>query len=199
LRHHTGDGSYGDGLGCGEFTEKTRYKYLCWDCCGSVLSLVDSADRALDEIARVLKPGGTFFVEVECRWNGDAFWPLIDKLAGGFFNYEASWTEAMIPLRRPWSASVQVEYPFGEAKDPVYMDLRLFTRRNLSAMLRRRGLVPTRWQTIHSATNLLPSTVLHSSTPSRKLQGVFSILRAVERATPVALPGCSLVVSGSKP
>lgn len=168
------------------------------NCCGSVLSLVDSAEQALNEIVRVLKPGGTFFFEVESRWNGDAFWPLIGKLAGDIFHYESSWAEAMVPLRRPWTASVQVEYPFGEDGDPVYMNLRLFTRRNLDAMLRQRGLQPTRWQTIHSVTNLLPSTVLDSSTPSRKVRGMFSILRLVESSIPVALPGCSLLVSGSK-
>lgn len=168
------------------------------NCCGSVLSLVDHPERALDEIARVLRPGGTFFIEVESRWNCDAFWPIIDKLLGGIFHYESSWAEALTPLRRPWSDSVRVEFPFGEDDDPVYMDLCLFTRRKLGCMLRARGLEPKRWRTIHSVTNLLPSTILDAANPSWVVRSIFSVLRRVEQLLPVALPGCSLIVSGIK-
>lgn len=168
------------------------------NCCGSVLSLVDQPERALDEVARVLKPGGTFFMEVESRWNCDAFWPGIDRLIGGVLHYESSWDEALTPLRRPWNDNVRVQFPFGEDDDPVYMDLRLFTRHKLGDLLRARGLIPSRWRTIHSITNLLPSTILDTSTPSWQVAIAFDFLRRAEQVLPFSLPGCSLVVSGTK-
>ena len=63
----------------------------------------------------------------------------------------------------------------GEDDVPVYMDLCLFTRRKLGGMLRARGLKPKRWRTIHSITNLLPSTILDAANPSWFVKSIFSV------------------------
>jgi ubiquinone/menaquinone biosynthesis C-methylase UbiE len=44
------------------------------NCCGPALSLVPRWVDALREIARCLRPGGSLLLEVEGKWNLDAFW-----------------------------------------------------------------------------------------------------------------------------
>lgn len=48
--------------------------------CGSVLSLIEHSHLVLEELIRILKPGGTLFIEVESKWNMDRFWTLFDVL-----------------------------------------------------------------------------------------------------------------------
>jgi ubiquinone/menaquinone biosynthesis C-methylase UbiE len=168
------------------------------NCCGSVLSLEKNWGQALDEIARVLKPGGTFFFEVESKWNGDAFWPLVDWVLGGKLGYESTLQEALSHFTSNPSTCMTLEYPFGEPTDPIYMDITLFTKYALRRELANRRLSPKKWRTIHSVTNLIPSTILDSSVPSPRLKTAFKLLSCLEEVIPLALPGCSLVVSGLK-
>lgn len=96
------------------------------NCCGSILSLVPEYPQVLTEMARVLKPGGTLFLEAEGRWNGDLLWTLADALAGGR-RYRMPWKQALAMVRSPFSAPVTVDYPFEHA----WLKLTLFTRRGL--------------------------------------------------------------------
>jgi len=168
------------------------------NCCGSVLSFMPDMQVALNEISRVLKPGGTFFIELEGRWNADAFWPLIDCLLGGKIGYDSSYKEAFELLRPPFQAGVNTEYPFGDTRNPVYMSLRLATRRETDRKLRGAGLIADRWRFIHAFTNLIPSTLLDHPNPSTSLVKVFSFLSSIEEKVPGYWPGCSIVVSGRK-
>lgn len=168
------------------------------NCCGSVLSFIPQYELALDEIARVLAPGGTFVLEVEGRYNADAVWPLMDCLLRGKLEYDTTFEEALSVWRRPLFAPVSIEYPFGEISNPVYMPITLFTRRQLHGDLQARSLVPLSWKTIHSITNLIPSTVLDSPKPTKLTMQTFAVLSKLEGWIPLALPGCSLVVFGQK-
>ena len=128
------------------------------NCCGSILSLVPEYSRVLGEMARVLKPGGTVFLETEGRWNGDLIWTLADAMAGGR-RYGMPWKRALALVRPPSSAPVTVDYPFEDA----VLQLTLFTRRGLQRELRRLGLRVLKNWTVHSLTNLIPSPLASST------------------------------------
>lgn len=168
------------------------------NCCGSVLSLLQDHRIALAEFSRVLKPGGTFLFEVEARYNLDLLWGLLDSVVGGTLGFELSVQEALRTVLTKASDSVRVEYPFGEADDPVYMSINLFTRKGLAEDLSKEDLIVERWRSIHSVTNLLPSTLLDSSRPSTWVKKVFSCLSLIEERIPFNLPSCSIVAIGKK-
>ncbi len=168
------------------------------NCCGSVLSFVADYDTALREISRVLRPGGTFIFEVEAKYNLDLVWAVFDALTGGRLGYETGLKQSVAPFTTRCSKYLDVEYPFGEIENPVYMPIKLYTRRGLHRDLDRHKLRAKKWKTIHSITNLFPSTVLDSRHPSRLITSVFSILATLEEITPPTLPGCSIVVTGEK-
>lgn len=168
------------------------------NCCGSVLSFVEDYEKALTEIKRVLKPKGTFILEVDAKFSPDLLWTLFDSLIGGRMGFESSFSEAIKAFAPPFNEHIFVEYPFGDVSDPVYMSIRLFTKTKLKKDLLRQGLTSLKWRTIHSITNLIPSTFLDTSNPSKKLISIFSILSKIEEKMPLSLPGCSLVVFGEK-
>lgn len=168
------------------------------NCCGSVLSFINDYHTALKEISRVLKPGGTFIFEVEAKYNLDLVWTLFDALTGGHLGYETGLKESITPFTTRCSEYVNVEYPFGEIENPVYMPIKLYTRRGIHRDLARHKLRAQKWRTIHSITNLLPSTVLDSESPSPLIRRVFSALATLEETIPLRLPGCSIVVIGEK-
>jgi ubiquinone/menaquinone biosynthesis C-methylase UbiE len=168
------------------------------NCCGSVMSFIDDHEACIAEIARVLRPGGLFILEVEAKYNLDLLWPVLDALTGGFLGYESSLSEALEPWRTPIRVPVTVEFPFGETSDPVYMRIKLFSKRGLKRDISAAGLKPERWFSIHSLTNFIPSTILDTSEPSPRLRKTFSALAWAEERIPFRVPGASLVVVGSK-
>ncbi len=166
------------------------------NCCGSVLSLLEDHHAALDEIARVLKPNGSFILEFEGKFNMEVLWQLADLVLHGKLQYDVSKTEALAPLCTAKDAPVEVDFPFGMPDNPIYMNLKLFSRRYIEDQLKKRGLIPMKWRSIHSVTNFLPSTVLDSSRPSKILEYTFQILSRIEEIIPVYIPGASIVVTG---
>jgi ubiquinone/menaquinone biosynthesis C-methylase UbiE len=168
------------------------------NCCGSVLSFVQDYNAALREMSRVLKLGGSFVLELEARFNMDLLWTLVDFLVRGKLGYEANLREAWELCRPPFWGSVNIEYPFGESADPVYMDIKLFTRSGFHKDLRHHRLYPVHWRSIHSVTNLIPSTILDTNSPSAFVQRTFNFLAAIEERCPFYLPGCSMVIMGKK-
>jgi SAM-dependent methyltransferase len=152
-------------------------------CCGSTLSLVPEPDRALQEIGRVLRPGGRALIECEHKWNLDLGWILLGALAGDRLRYGVDPRTIATALGRPWRDGLDLEYPLPVAAGvAVRVRLHLFTRAELDGMLARAGLVPLRRWGIHATTNLIPSTVLHRERLGRVTGGVYRALRRVDRA-----------------
>ena len=142
-------------------------------CCGSTLSFVDDAGAALGELARVLEPGGRLLLEVEHRWSLDLAWTLVSALGGDCLGYGVSRREAWRALSRRPRDGCTVTYP-------AYGSLRLFTRRELRTLLTRAGLHPVRWWGIHTVTNLIPSTILHSERLGPRTTAVYRGLRRLD-------------------
>lgn len=169
------------------------------NCCGSVLSYVSNYSAALAEIARVLKPGGSFVLEVETKYNFDLLWTILDAVvARGAFQFDVGVRDAFRPAFSRLKAHETVRYPFGAPQKPVYMNLRLFVGRTLKRELSALGLKVSKCCTIHSITNFLPSTLLDNPNPSAFLASTFKLLSRIERGIAVPLPGCSLVLFGRK-
>jgi ubiquinone/menaquinone biosynthesis C-methylase UbiE len=168
------------------------------NCCGSVLSFIDDHTSCLREMSRVLRPGGTFVLEVEGKYNLDLFWPVLDAILGGKIGYEMTLKAALAPFKTPLAAPVMIEFPFGEKNNPIYMDIKLFSKRGLRVDLAKAGLQSERWRTIHSITNLIPSTSSDTLTPSPLLTTIFRVFAFLEEISPISLPGASFVIFGYK-
>lgn len=151
-------------------------------CCGSTVSLIPDWKRALAEIARCLKPGGRFLLDVEGRWTLDLGWDVVNALLFNALGYDHTLREAVRSFMPPWSAGPIFDYPFKlESGESVRMPIKLFTASELGRELAAVGLAEDcRWG-IHAITNLIPSTVLHDAHPNRVVKAVFSALAAIER------------------
>lgn len=169
------------------------------NCCGSTFSFIPDYPSAIAELKRCLKPGGTFVLEVEAKNNLDLFWPLLDStLLFGRLEYDTSFKEATQQVFGQVGQHIQVEYPFGDVKNPVYMNISLYKKNKLIRELNAAGLRVSSYDSIHSVTNLIPSTILDSEKPSASLKAAFSTLAAIEEKMPFYVPGCSLVLFGHK-
>ncbi|MBB5436916.1 ubiquinone/menaquinone biosynthesis C-methylase UbiE [Pedobacter sp. AK017] len=169
------------------------------NCCGSTFSFIDDYQSAITEIHRCLKPDGTFIFEVESKNNLDLFWPLFDStIFFGKLEYETGFKEAVSQSFGSIGKHIEVEYPFGDVKNPVYMNIRLFKKKKLIKELAEAGLYVERCYTIHSITNMIPSTILDSENPGFFTKAYFRLLRKLEEKFPFNLPGCSLVLIGRK-
>lgn len=157
-------------------------------CCGSTLSYVDDAGRALAEIARVLEPSGRLFVECEGRPSLDLAWAGLSAALGDPLGYEVSageiWRAAMTPRDR----ECRMRYP-------GYGTLRLFNAAELDRLLRGAGLVPVRTWGIHSITNLLPSTMLHRERLGRGMSAIYRALCRADRAMAARWPATRMANS----
>jgi ubiquinone/menaquinone biosynthesis C-methylase UbiE len=169
------------------------------NCCGSTLNYIDDHKAALAEMARVLRPGGSYVIEVDAKYNCDLFWPLLDATVfRGRLGYETTTREAFNAVFSSVRSHITIQYPFGEVSDPIYMNLKLFERSTFLSELESCGLASKRRASIHSITNLIPSTFLDTSKPSNVLKSTFKLLAHAEENVPFYLPGCSLVVFGTK-
>jgi ubiquinone/menaquinone biosynthesis C-methylase UbiE len=167
--------------------------YFCHiSSCGSVLSLVEHSHSALKELTRVLKPGGTLFIEFENKWNMDRFWTLLDVLLRNKIGYWSSFKEALQPFSSI-RQNVSINYPYGEHDNPINTRIKLFINSNLKQEFSILDLrIKKRW-TIHSVTNFIPSPILDTNKPSRVLRDLFKILSTLEERIPLSLPGCTAV------
>jgi MPBQ/MSBQ methyltransferase len=169
--------------------EALPYADACFDvvvCCGSTLSFVDDPERALAEIARVLRPGGRVLLECEHRPSLDLAWSLASALVGDPLGYGLTAGEAWRTLR-----------PHGDGRVPYpgYGSLRLFGRRELHTRLVAAGLIPVRTWGLHAITNVIPSTVLHRPRLPRGLAGLYRTLRRLDAALVDTAPARALANS----
>lgn len=158
------------------------------NCCGSTLSFIPDHMRALMEMSRVLMPGGTFILEVESKYNLDRIWTALDTPNG--LQILFSKVHQHVVVDSAWATPIMHQ--------PVETALKLFSKGQLIRELESVGLKVTRVLSMHSVTNLLPSSVLDQSDPGARLRRVFAFLAAIEERVPFYLPGCSLVLLGQK-
>ena len=150
---------------------------------------------AIGELARVLRPEGRLLVEVERKWSADLAWMAASALARDALGYGVSARALWRAVARPLTGSSMVPYP-------GYGTLRLFTNRELYRLLGDAGLTPTTAWGIHSATGMLPSTLLHRPRLPGVLRPVYAALCAVDarvtRLPPARALASSLVVLARK-
>jgi SAM-dependent methyltransferase len=164
-------------------------------CCGSTLSFATDPAAAVSELGRVLRRGGRLVLEVEHKWSADLVWMTLSAVAGNALGYGVSLRALWRALARPPAESCVVSYP-------GYGPLRLFTLAELRRLLAAAGLSAVRVRGIHSATGLLPSTLLHRPQLPRRLRRPYAVLCAIDTAL-AALPAAltfpaSLVVVATK-
>lgn len=166
--------------------EALPYGDECFDvvsCCGSTLSLVDAPDATVREIGRVLRPGGSFLLECEHKWNLDLAWALLSGLTFDSLGYGVSPVDIWRQLARPLGEGFVLDYPCPMPDGTTgWMRLRLFTLPELERLLRGSGLTLRRTWGIHAFTNLIPSTILHRARLGHALAVFFRRLCAIDRA-----------------
>jgi SAM-dependent methyltransferase len=143
-------------------------------CCGSTLSFVTDPAAALRELGRVLRPGGRLLLEVEHKWSADLAWMAASAAAGDALGYGVSAAALWRALAVPLGESCVIPYP-------DYGALRLFTASELRRLLDGSGLAVARTWGIHSATGLLPSTLLHRRRLPAGLRPLYAALCTVDR------------------
>jgi SAM-dependent methyltransferase len=154
-------------------------------CCGSTLSFATDAGVAVGELARVLRAGGRLVLEVEHKWSADLAWMAVGALACDALGYGISARVLWRALARPPREGCVIPYP-------GYGPLRLFTLAELRRLLAAVDLSVTRVWGIHSATGLLPSTVLHRARLPRGVRALYGALCAVDRAMSPLPPALTL-------
>ena len=168
------------------------------NCCGSTLSLIPRYKKAISEISRVLKKNGTFFIEVDHRWNFDMIWYVLAPLFRRKFDYHHDFKTSLKMLLQKPTRNIWIDYPFGNHDKPVNMKLNLFTAYSIKRTLLNYGLkVEKKWN-IHSITNLMPSTFLDKSTPTPKIISRFKFLANLEEKLSFRMPGSNIALFGHK-
>jgi len=142
-------------------------------CAGGTLDFVDEPGSVIREIARVMRPGARLLLEYERRWCLDIAWTLVSSVTGDAFGYGLRPAEARALVAGSWRTGVWVDYP-------GYPRLRLFTDRELGAMLESGGLGVERAWGIHAITNLMPSPVLHRPRLPAALRPLYRALRSAD-------------------
>jgi len=162
------------------------------NCCGSTLSFVERPERALAEIGRVLRPGGSLLLECEHKWSLDLAWAFLSSLTRDSLGYRTSLADLRRQLARPLREGFWLDYAGDGAGS---MRLRLFTLAELATMLARAGIRPCRRWGLHSVTNAIPSTVLHRTGLGRGLGVVYRALRVLDVAVASLPPAVALANS----
>jgi len=168
------------------------------NCCGSTLSYVPDHKKTISEISRVLKPNGTFLIEVENRWSFNIFWYVLDPFLKGKLEFNKDYTSVFKFLKKKPTQNIWIRFPFGEYDAPVNMKLKLFTSYSLKRDLMMFGLRLEKKWAIHSITSLIPCTFLDNLNPSKKLINRFKFLANLEERLLFRIPGSSLVIYGKK-
>jgi hypothetical protein len=147
----------------------------------------------------VIKPGGTFSIEGNARWNFDLYWPVIDNFLFGLLKYKMSFSKAFKNIFEPVHNHVKIKCPIGNSDKQEFMDIWLFSKTGLRGDLMHSGLKTERSFSIHSFTNLIPATVLDSTKRNKILNALFKPLSVLDEIPGLnKFPGCSMVLIGKK-
>ena len=176
------------------------FRYV--NCIGSVLSFLGDYRAGLSEMARVLEPEGYFFLEFENKYNPDLIWALLDSAIGGKIGYDQSFKESCRNLFSRPSRHLQIEFPFSKQEETIYMPIWIFNTGRIIREMREYNLEVLDIRSLHSVTNFIPSVLLDTPSPSKRLVSVFKALSKVEKILSPIYPfsrlGCSTYIFGRK-
>ncbi|MHA1519310.1 MAG: class I SAM-dependent methyltransferase [Promethearchaeota archaeon] len=167
------------------------------NCCGSVLNFVPDYEQAISEMERVLKPNGTFVIDIDMRFNPDQFWFFIDPLLKGKIGLNNNFWQGLKLLLSPPKQNVRINFPFGNKENPINMEMNLFSKKSIIGSLLKYNLKVEHSWSIHSITNIIPSVYLDNLNPSPLLCKFFKIFAKIEERR-YFFPGCSQVFIGKK-
>ena len=163
------------------------------NCVGSVLSFIPNHIEALKDMRRVLKPHGTIFLEIQSRWNFNAIWIILDPFLCNKLQINTSFTESFKMLFTPHNRDIMIDYPFSEQKKTTIMHVRLHSAGLFKKELKILNFKFIKNWSIHSITNLIPSSILDNSKPNSRIIKLFYFLSSFEENTTLHLPACSKI------
>ncbi len=180
--------------------EKLPFKNSSFDHINFVgaLSFMDNYDVALSEIRRVLKTGGTFFVDAESRWNFHIIWRIVNYFLNDRLGEHTSINDIRKLLLTHPVSSTSASYPYKAFGKLLPVEGRFFTLHELKHTLKNLEFgVLGRWS-VHSATSLIPWAHLNIGHPPDNLKRLFFLLAHIEEKLPCFLPGLELAILAQK-
>lgn len=161
------------------------------NCVGSVLSFIPNHIDALREMTRVLKPHGTLLIEIQSRWNFNALWIILDPIFRNKLQINNSFKESIKMLFAPYNKDVMIDYPFSEQNKTTMMHVRLHSNSLFKKELNFQNFNILKSRSIHSLTNLIPSSILDNSNPNKNVTLLFNLLSRLEERSSFNFPACS--------
>ena len=163
------------------------------NCMGSVLSFIPNHLAALKEMARVIKPKGTMIVEIQSRWNFNALWIILDPILRNKLQINNSFSESLKMLFTPYNKDVMIDYPFSGQQKITMLHVRLHSAKLFKEELKHLNFKVLNEWSVHSITNVIPSSILDNSKPNKKIVKLFNILSKIEEKSMFQLPACSKI------
>ena len=163
------------------------------NCIGSVLSFIPNHIDALKEMTRVIKHKGTMIVEIQSRWNFNALWIILDPILRNKLQINNSFSESLKMLFTPYTRDIMIDYPFSEQQKITMLHVRLHSASLFQKELKNLNFKILNEWSVHSITNIIPSSILDNSKPNKRIIKLFNFLSAIEERSSFQLPACSKI------